>query len=413
MGRLVEEDHPRDEGHGRDGRALEGAVEAGRHLVARAGQVERDLVALDLDGDLDRQLDAAVDAVVVEPADLGLVAPVRHLRDLRAQHALRVLEPRVGGAEHRLLPVAVEQLGVAALGQLAGGDHRLDVAVVEGRRADVVEDVLPEPGLPDALLLHLDRAVDVPLRPVVDEVDGQAGIGAADVEHVRRRAGEADQLALVEDRDHDRHVRRVRGAAVGVVVEDDVALVDVVAEDRDHVLDDLRHRAHEHRRRVRLGQLVALRVEDAGAEVLGLADDRRVGHAVEDAGHLLGDGGEGAADHAHEDRRREARGALGLGAYRGRAVDDDVPEAVDLGGEAGRDDGRRVVLLDHRRALDAVAGAQPLALVERRDERLGLAADVEHDLALDRPARLTGRRRPARARRAAARRRGRCRRRGC
>ena len=180
---------------------------------------------------------------------------------------------------------------------------------------------------------------------------------------------------VVEDRDHDRDVGRVGGAAVRVVVEDDVALVDVVAEDPDHVLDDLRHRAHEHRRRVRLGQLVALRVEDAGAEVLGLADDRRVRHAVEDAGHLLGDRRERAADHAHQDRRREARGALGLGARRGRAVDDDVAVPVDLGHEPGRDDRGRVVLLDHGRPVDAVAGAQPLALVERCAARVsGLPA---------------------------------------
>ena len=122
--------------------------------------------------------------------------------------------------------------------------------------------------MPDTLLLQLDGAVDVPLRPVVDEVDREPRVGAPDVEHVRRRAREADELAVEEDRDHDRDVGGVRGAAVGVVVQDDVAVVDVLAEDRDDVLDDLRHRAHEHRSRVRLGQLVAVPVEDAGAEIL-------------------------------------------------------------------------------------------------------------------------------------------------
>ena len=82
-------------------------------------------------------------------------------------------------------------------------------------------------------------------------------------------APEKPTSSLVEeDRDHDRDVGGVRGADVGIVVQDDVAVVDVVAEDRDDVLDDLRHRAHEHRRRVRLGQLVAVAVEDAGAEIL-------------------------------------------------------------------------------------------------------------------------------------------------
>ena len=39
-----------------------------------------------------------------------------------------------------------------------------------------------------------------------------------------------------------------------------------------------------------------------GAEVLGLADDRRVRHAEEHARHLLGDGMERAAEHPQRDR---------------------------------------------------------------------------------------------------------------
>ena len=207
VGRLVEEDHPRDERHRGDGRPFVRAVVPGRHLGARAREVEGDLVACDLDGDLDRQLDAPVDAVVVEPADVGLVPPVRHLGDLRAEHLLGVVEPGLGDAEYGLLPIASEELDVASLRKLAGGDHRPDVPVVEARRADVLEDVLPQARLPDPFLLQLDRPVDVPLRPVVDEVDRKARVRPADVEHVGRGAREADQLALEEDRDDDRHVR--------------------------------------------------------------------------------------------------------------------------------------------------------------------------------------------------------------
>ena len=202
-------------------------------------------------------------------------------------------------------PRSAQQLEVALPGELAGGDHRLDVAAVVRRRPRVLEDVLPERLLAHAPLGELDRAVDVPLRPVVDKVDREARVRAADVEQMRRRAREAGQLALEEDRDDDRDIRRVRRAEIRVVVEDHVAVVDVLAEERDHALDDLRHRAHEHRRRVRLGELVALGVEDPRAEILRLADDRRVAHPVQDAGHLLRDRREGAADHAHQDRRRE------------------------------------------------------------------------------------------------------------
>ena len=44
---LVEEDHPDDERHRGNRRPLVRAVVAGRHLVARAGQVDRQLVAVD------------------------------------------------------------------------------------------------------------------------------------------------------------------------------------------------------------------------------------------------------------------------------------------------------------------------------------------------------------------------------
>ena len=141
---------------------------------------------------------------------------------------------------------------------------------------------------------------------------------------------------------------------VRVVVRDHVSLVDPVAELAQDALDDLRHRAHEHRRRVGLGQLVSLSVEKAGAEVLGLADDRRVGHPEEDAAHLLGDRLEGPADHPHQDGRGKRRRLLVLPG-RTAAVHDDVPVVVDLRRQPRRDDGSRVVLLDDRRARDRLA----------------------------------------------------------
>ena len=141
------------------------------------------------------------------------------------------------------------------------------------------------------------------------------GVGAADVEHVRRGAREADELALVEDRDHDRDVRRVRGAArrgrcggsrrpswmssprilITFLTIFGIAPMNIGVESDS-------------------ARLLPVAVEDAGAEVLGLADDRGVRHAVEHAGHLLRDRGERAADHAHQDRRREPGAAAGLGA---------------------------------------------------------------------------------------------------
>ncbi len=201
---------------------------------------------------------------------------------------------------------------------------------------------------------------------------------------MRGRAREGDELSLPEDRHDDPDVGRVRRALVRVVVRDDVALVDPVEPElADHALDDLRHRAHEHGRRVRLGDLVALGVEEPGAEVLGLADDRRVGDPEEDRAHLLRDRLERSADDAHEHGVRQPRSGV-VGLCDPGAVDDDVPVTVDLGRQARRHDRRRVVLLDHGRPGDRLAGAQRLPVVEGRGHRAGAAIELEHDVPLER-----------------------------
>src|SRR5581483_7166944 len=96
----------------------------------------------------------------------------------------------------------------------------------------------------------------------------------------------------------DRDVGRVRRAEERVVVDDHVALLELAREAPEEAADVPGQRADVHRRRVRLAQFAPLRVEDPGAEVLGLADDRRVAHPEEDAGHLLRDRVERSAEDA-------------------------------------------------------------------------------------------------------------------
>ena len=72
----------------------------------------------------------------------------------------------------------------------------------------------------------------LPSRPVVDEIDRQSREGAADIEKVSGRTGERRRARPHEDRDDDRHIRGMRRPEVRIVVEDDVAVVDVVAEMR-------------------------------------------------------------------------------------------------------------------------------------------------------------------------------------
>ena len=179
----------------------------------------------------------------------------------------------------------------------------MHVAAVHGLRAHVVEDHLVEVLVEDALVVPLEPVVDLGLRVHVERVGVDARVGAADVEHVGGHGGEADQLALPQDRHRDGDVRRVRGAQVGVVVDDHVTLLEILLLDAlEEPADVPGQRADVHRRRLRLAQLAPVGVEEARAEVLGLADDRAVAHAEQDARHLLGDGVERAAEHAEGDR---------------------------------------------------------------------------------------------------------------
>src|SRR5262245_57815857 len=93
----------------------------------------------------------------------------------------------------------------------------------------------------------------------------------------------------------------MRGAQVWVIVDDHVALLDLASEAIEEAADVPRKGSDVHRRRIGLAQLASLRVEDAGPEVLRLADDRRVAHSEQDARHLFRDRVERTAEHAQGD----------------------------------------------------------------------------------------------------------------
>ena len=104
------------------------------------------------------------------------------------------------------------------------------------------------------------------------------------------RDREADQLLVKKDRHAKGDVRPVRGPPVGVVVHDDVAGADRLATSRKFLSDPaditgdgagLERGAH-----LALAKLASVRVSQRGAEILGLADNARVGHAHEFVAHL-------------------------------------------------------------------------------------------------------------------------------
>ena len=159
-------------------------------------------------------------------------------------------------------PYRSDQAEEALLAELARGEHRVHVAAVHRLRADVVEDHAVEVLVQHSGLVPAERVVHLRLGVDVERVGVDPGVGAADVEHVRGHGGEAEQLALVEDRHRDRDVRAVRGPQVGVVVDDHVAVLELPVEPVQEPADVPGQGADVHRRRVGLAELAALRVED-------------------------------------------------------------------------------------------------------------------------------------------------------
>lgn len=215
-------------------------------------------------------------------------------------------------------------------------------------------------------------------QPVVEEdallLDGAAegghgaGGDAADLGVVAARGDQEAECPsgiarLVEHRGHDGHVGQVGAAVVRVVDGVHVAGPQVVRAPPQDLLDGLAHGAEVDGDVGRVGDEVALGVEEGAGEVEAFLDVDRVGGVLQAHAHLLGDGHEEAVEDLQEDRvhvrpRGHARGA------RCDAVQEEV-SAVGRGGPpAGVDDGRGVGLGEERGAVDGVAGAEVLAPVE-------------------------------------------------
>jgi hypothetical protein len=146
--------------------------------------------------------------------------------------------------------------------------------------ANVVADQLPDPLVAPPFLLHLDRGELQALGICVCRVDDSTSARSqrAQVEVVGGRGGETNKLAAMEDRHAEGDVGLMRGAVIGVVVDDHVSGLPLDAElgeaavDPAYVAGD---RTGLQRRRLRrLAQLTGLLVADHAAEVLRLADDR-------------------------------------------------------------------------------------------------------------------------------------------
>ena len=155
-----------------------------------------------------------------------------------------VVEDLVECCLERIDPVAVGERDDPARAESGGADLGVHVAGQMLGEARVAGDDAECRLVELAGIVELDRRDQQPLHPRVGGVDRQAARHrAADVVVVTEDLAEADQPLAVEDRHRGAEVGDVADATarvVGVVPEEDVARLDVVAEVLEHRLDDRR-----------------------------------------------------------------------------------------------------------------------------------------------------------------------------
>ena len=162
---------------------------------------------------------------------------------------------------------------------------------------------------------------------------------------------EADVPLAGEDRQDDAPVVEVGDRAlaqVGIVEQDHVALADVAAEPLDDARDVGAELADDH---------PAVAVADHRELVVLLADHRRHRGAPDDLVHLEADVQQRVLDEVQGGAVDRHAALLGLISR--------LACSSTVGDVALQDDGRRVVLLDHGRAVDDHARCEPGAVVGR------------------------------------------------
>ena len=294
-------------GQGRRGGGGEGGIGEGRGLRVRARIVEGDAVSPNhhLHGDPGGRRIAGL--VLVDGALADILA-VRERRDLRAYPPL--------GHVVEAFDVGLEAFGALRLHQRqeapfphgAASQLRLGVRFDDVPQPHVGEDQLPHVAPEPALLPQLDRRdtkgllVDLHRLGVAGALDR-----AADVGPVAPAGGPRHQFAVGEHGLVEPHVRVLQVGAPDVVVDEDIPVVDVVAEEV-HQIATTGVQGKGHQRQV----LVLLQhpppgIKESQREV-AIVDERRAAASVQRPGHLVGQGLDPALEHHRAGRLCEVQG---------------------------------------------------------------------------------------------------------
>ena len=287
-------------------------VDRAEGLRVGPGEVEiGDLpFAVQMTGDL---VGAVAHAVVVDPVlEIGFLAIDRlrndHLDD-GTHRGLVAVQHVPHRADVDIRPEPVDVLAHAPLGQPQGGDDGKEVGLVPLRHPGVVEHDVED------LVLQIAAAIDLGGRHDDAFLVDHLGIRrqrprhlATHVRHVAEHRGPADQLALVKDRHHQQPVVQVTDRAVagiGVVGDEDVAILDRALVAVDEAVEERAELPHDH---------LAFLVGDHGKGVMLFADARAHRRAEQDRVHLVARVAQGVFDDVERDRVHiNTRERLGVG----------------------------------------------------------------------------------------------------
>ncbi len=267
-----------------------GAVDEGVGLGA-AAELDRHLVALDDDPAAHLVQLLLFAAVELDPV-LALVGAVGELLDHPAHSLLGEPLALVVELVEAVEADFVDQRGEPALTGVVGGDHAAHVVEDGPRHAHVGGEELFPLRVDPALADDPGPGEGEGLGVGVEGAGGEARDGrAADVEDVLVDVAPGEDLVVVEERHHDPDVPLVdRAGAVRVVADEGVPGGDLLGRDvAEHGFDSGNGGGHVEGDVAGEGELLDLAVEDAGAEVLRLGDDRRPRGAHQGDRHLAGD----------------------------------------------------------------------------------------------------------------------------
>ena len=164
-------------------------------------------------------------------------------------------------------------------------------------------------------------------------------------------------MARQEHRCDDGHIGQMRAAVVGVVQDKHIAGLHLARVVADHGLDALAHRAQMHRHVRRVGNQMALGIEQGARKIQTLFDVHRVSGVLQLQTHLLGDIHEQVVEHFQEHRVHRGTCCMAHLACV-RALQKQMVECSHLGLPTRLNHRGGVLLSDHRRAVDAVARLQ-------------------------------------------------------